>query len=66
MAFDPLLDEQPRRKPGIHELGQALDALSVDELEERIDLLQGEIERLRDMLRSKRASRDAASAFFKS
>jgi uncharacterized small protein (DUF1192 family) len=40
--------------------------LSEEELVERIAVLRGEIERIEEVLASKRASRDAASTFFKS
>ena len=54
------------RKPAaVHEVGQALDALSVAELAERIEILQAEIKRLEAMRASKEASRSAADAFFK-
>ena len=39
-------DEERVRKAPSHEVGQALDALSVDDLAERIDLLRREIARL--------------------
>ena len=66
MAFDPFLEEKPRLVPAVHELGQDLSTLSVSELDERIDLLEGEIERLKEARAKKEASRNAASAFFKS
>ncbi len=58
-------DERPRKAAG-HEIGQDLSLLSVEELDARIALLAAEIERLREALAKKRASRDAAAAFFKS
>ena len=58
-------DEKPRRKI-THDIGQDLSLLSVDELGERIALLTTEIERLQAEITKKRASRDAASSFFKS
>jgi uncharacterized small protein (DUF1192 family) len=65
MAFDPFLEEKLRPKPAAHELGQDLAALSVGELEERIEILEREIERLKEAKARKEASRTAASAFFK-
>jgi uncharacterized small protein (DUF1192 family) len=65
MAFDPFLEEKPRPKPAAHEVGQDLAALSVGELEERIEILEREIGRLKDAKARKEASRTAASAFFK-
>ncbi|OQW53538.1 MAG: hypothetical protein A4S14_16020 [Proteobacteria bacterium SG_bin9] len=58
-------DDRPRRKV-THEIGQDLSELSVEEIGERILLLSGEIERLKIAETKKRATRDAASSFFKS
>ncbi len=63
MAIDD--DDKPKRKIA-HEIGQDLSTLSVEEIGERILLLTGEIERLRMAETRKRATRDAASNFFKS
>ena len=66
MAFDPFAEERPRPAITVHDLGQDLATLSVAELEERIELLEREIERLREATARKEASRAAASAFFRS
>jgi len=58
-------DDRPRKKI-THEVGQDLSLLSVEELTERIVLLTSEIERLQQATTKKRASKDAANAFFKS
>jgi uncharacterized small protein (DUF1192 family) len=58
-------DDRPRKKVS-HEIGQDLSLLSVEELSERITLLASEIERLREAMTRKRASKDAANSFFKS
>jgi uncharacterized small protein (DUF1192 family) len=58
-------DDRPRKKIS-HEIGQDLSLLSVEELTERIALLTGEITRLQEAATKKRASKDAADAFFKS
>jgi uncharacterized small protein (DUF1192 family) len=58
-------DDKPRRKVS-HEIGQDLSLLSVEELSERVALLTSEIERLQAAITKKRASKDAASSFFKS
>ncbi len=60
-----IFDEDERPKPTAHTVGEDLTTLSEDELAERIAILRGEIERIEAMLNSKRAGRDAASAFFK-
>jgi uncharacterized small protein (DUF1192 family) len=57
-------DDRPKRKIS-HEIGQDLTLLSVSELDERIALLREEIVRLEGAAAKKRASRDAASQFFK-
>jgi uncharacterized small protein (DUF1192 family) len=57
-------DDKPRKKI-THEIGQDLYLLSVEELTERIALLNSEIERLKDAITKKRATKDAASSFFK-
>lgn len=54
-----------RRPPMHHDIGQKLDALSVNELAERIELLQAEIVRLESVRATKQASVEAANAFFK-
>lgn len=57
-------DDKPRRKIS-HDIGQDLSMLSAGEVDERIALLAAEIERLKADAAKKRASRDAANAFFK-
>jgi uncharacterized small protein (DUF1192 family) len=58
-------DDRPRKKV-THEIGQDLSLLSVEELNERIALLNSEIERLQTAATKKRASKTAADSFFKS
>ena len=55
----------PVRKPPQHEIGQPLDTLSLVEIDELIQVLQAEIERLAAMRASKEASKRAADAFFR-
>lgn len=55
-----------RKPPTHHEIGQKLDALSVAELAERMEMLQAEIARLEAARAAKLASAEAANAFFKS
>jgi uncharacterized small protein (DUF1192 family) len=57
-------DDKPRKKI-THEIGQDLSLLSVEELAERIALMNSEIERLQVAQAKKRASKDAANSFFK-
>lgn len=62
----PAIDEDDRpKKKIVHEIGQDLALLSVDEIAERIALLKDEISRLDEALRKKQASRTAADQFFK-
>ena len=58
-------DEDRPRKPVAHEIGQKLDALSVDELGDRIALLKSEIERLEAARSAKQTALNAASSIFK-
>ena len=60
-----LFDDEPRKKPKPHEIGQDLSLLSVGELTERIALLRDEIERLEDELKAKGATKTAAEALFR-
>lgn len=62
----PFLDEDPPKKKLAHEIGQDVSLVSEGELEERIALLQGEIDRLRGEVAKRRASRSAADAVFRS
>lgn len=57
-------EDRPRKKPQ-HEMGQDLSALSRDELDERIALLQAEIERLVAEKDRKEKTARSADAFFK-
>src|SRR3981081_3041026 len=57
-------DDKPRKKI-THEIGQDLSLLSVEELTERIALMNSEIERLQAAMAKKRASKGAANRFFK-
>jgi uncharacterized small protein (DUF1192 family) len=58
-------DDKPRKKI-THEIGQELSLLSVEELTERIALMNSEIERLQVAMTKKRASKAAATSLFKS
>ena len=56
-------DEDPFAPPAKklpHEIGEPLDAVSVQELGERIVLLRAEIDRLEEALKAKQASKQAA------
>jgi uncharacterized small protein (DUF1192 family) len=58
-------DEDLPKKKIVHEIGQDLALLSVEELAARIAALQEEIARLEAERVKKQASRSAADQFFK-
>ncbi len=58
------LDDEPK-KPANMVIGENLDAISVAELEQRIQALESEIVRLKAEIAKKQASRNAADAFFR-
>jgi uncharacterized small protein (DUF1192 family) len=58
-------EDQPIKKKVVHEIGQDLALLSVEELSERIKSLEDEIARLDAARTKKRASRAVADQFFK-
>ena len=60
-----LFDDDPRKKPKQHDIGQDLSLLSVGELDERIALLKAEIERLEAELQAKGATKSAAESLFR-
>lgn len=57
-------DDKPKKKI-VHEIGQDLTLLSVDELAVRVEVLRDEIGRLEVDMTRKRAKRAAADQFFK-
>jgi uncharacterized small protein (DUF1192 family) len=60
------MDEEPLRpKKKVHELGEDLSLLSVEELRERVGALKAEIERLEATIRAKEATKSAAEGFFR-
>ena len=60
-----IFDDEPRKKPRTHEIGQDLSLLSVDEVSERIALLRDEIARLETERTAKSATKSAADALFR-
>lgn len=58
------LDDAPK-KPTNMVIGENLDAISVAELEQRIQALDSEIIRLKAEIAKKQASRSAAEGFFR-
>jgi uncharacterized small protein (DUF1192 family) len=57
-------DDAPKKKK-VHDIGEELATLSLDELAERIALLRREIERIEAAIAAKKASAAAAESFFK-
>ena len=57
-------DDRPKKKI-VHEIGQDLALLAVNELRDRIALLKEEIARMEASIASKQASRGVADTFFK-
>jgi len=60
-----LFDEEASRKTKDLIVGEDLSRHSIEELEERTVILQGEIERIAQALVDKRESMGAADSFFK-
>jgi uncharacterized small protein (DUF1192 family) len=58
-------DDNAPRSMRVHEIGQDLSLLSVDELKERINQLKNEIARLEAELAAKGSTRNAAEALFR-
>lgn len=60
-----IFDEEAPKKKSRHEIGEDLASLSLDELRDRIGILQREIVRLEEGIAAKQASAAAAASFFK-
>ncbi|RUT34633.1 DUF1192 domain-containing protein [Arsenicitalea aurantiaca] len=58
-------EEEVRRKLTRHEVGMGLDAMSVEELEARILMLEAEIVRLKEAIAARAETRSAAEALFR-
>lgn len=63
MAFDP--EELPAKRPGHAVAPIPLDDLSIEDIEARIASARAEIARCEAAIEKKKASRNAADAFFK-
>lgn len=60
-----MFDDDEAKRPKGHEVGMVLDAMSVEELGDRIAMLEAEIGRLRAAIESKKKSKSAADSVFK-
>ena len=58
-------DEDGPKKIKAHEVGMPIDTMSVDELEERIGILETEIARLREAISDRQRTKDQANSIFK-
>lgn len=59
------MDEDINSKPRVHEVGMVIDTMSVEELTERIALLEAEILRLRAAIDARGQTLQAAKSIFK-
>ncbi|HEY9010394.1 MAG TPA: DUF1192 domain-containing protein [Devosia sp.] len=60
-----MFDDDEVKKPKGHEVGMPIDAMSVDELTDRIALLRGEIARLEAAIAARKQTKAAADSIFK-
>lgn len=60
-----MFDDDTVKKPRGHEVGMPIDTMSVEELEERIDLLKAEIGRLEQAIAARNKTRSEAESLFK-
>ena len=60
-----IFDDEPSKKPRLHEIGQDLSLLSLGELSERVDMLRREIARLEAEMETKGTTKSAAEALFR-
>ena len=60
-----MFEDEDAKKPTAHEVGMPLDALSVEELTDRIALLEQEIARLKAAIEEKGKTRSQADSIFK-
>ena len=60
-----MFDDEPVKKPKGHEVGMPIDTMSVEELSERIGLLESEVARLKAAIEARQKTRSAADALFK-
>ena len=60
-----MFDDEAAKRPRTHEVGMAIDTMSVDELNERIGILEKEIARLREAIAARQQTKAAAESLFK-
>lgn len=59
------MDEERVIRPKGHEVGMSIEAMSVEELADRITLLEAEILRLQNAIAARNQTRQAADSLFK-
>ena len=62
---EAVMDEETLKTPKLHEVGMPIDTMSVDELQQRIGLLETEIARLKAAIAARGETRQAAESVFK-
>ena len=60
-----MFDDDEVKKPKGHEVGMNIDAMSVEELTDRIALLEGEIARLKAAIAARQRHKSEAASVFK-
>ncbi len=60
-----MFDDDEVKKPKGHEVGMNIDAMSVEELADRITLLEGEIARLKAAIAARQKHKSEAASVFK-
>jgi uncharacterized small protein (DUF1192 family) len=60
-----MFDDDEVKKPKGHEVGMNVDAMSVEELTDRIALLEGEIARLKAAIAARQKHKSEAASIFK-
>ena len=60
-----IFDDEAPKKKAVHEIGEDLSKLSLDELADRVESLKAEIARIESAVAAKRASAEVADSFFK-
>jgi uncharacterized small protein (DUF1192 family) len=58
-------DDDRVKKLAPHEVGMPIEAMSIEELRQRIGLLESEIQRLRAGIETRQSVRSAADSLFK-
>lgn len=59
-----MFDDEKPANPRIFQIGEDISFVSAGELEERINILKAEIERLRTAINARNASKNAAESLF--